>query len=275
MPDEIIVVDDASIETYEDILGDYSSIIGYPPLKLIVQTENQGQAAARNRGIKECSGDWIACLDHDDIWAPDHLAQLEQKAKTNKCDLVFCPANLFSESIDNIIGIATPVTKEEKNMDPFSLLKNCYIITSSCLFKKSSIESMGAFDDHANLRGVEDLDLFLRMIKSDQKIEMADKPTLFYRKHSESTTCVIARMIRQKCFVTDKHICWVSGPDSEKNRYRTMLFWDAAVQTSLAATTDKWEWLKKALKVNLKSPYNIPISIARYLKKTYLSKIIP
>ncbi len=67
-PLEIIVVNDGSTDGSERKVLE----IGYPLIKLVNQ-QNAGVSVARNKGISEASGDWIAFLDSDDIWLPDHL----------------------------------------------------------------------------------------------------------------------------------------------------------------------------------------------------------
>lgn len=64
---EIVVVDDGS----SDRSADAAAACGAPVR--VIRTENRGAAAARNRGISEAEGEWVAFLDSDDYWLPDHL----------------------------------------------------------------------------------------------------------------------------------------------------------------------------------------------------------
>lgn len=66
-PHEVIVVDDGSTDESARIAGGFGS-----PVR-VIQQENQGESVARNRGIEEASGDWIAFLDADDVWEPMKL----------------------------------------------------------------------------------------------------------------------------------------------------------------------------------------------------------
>src|SRR5712675_1199611 len=66
-PAEILVVDDGSTDDTRDRLAKFG-----PPVSYIHQ-ENQGVAAARNRGIRAATGDLVAFLDADDVWHPKKL----------------------------------------------------------------------------------------------------------------------------------------------------------------------------------------------------------
>lgn len=80
-PLEILVVDDGSTDNSAAIAKSFGD-----PVRVIRQ-ENQGESVARNRGIDEARGDWIALLDADDLWEPDKLKQ-QISASCNSPDVV-------------------------------------------------------------------------------------------------------------------------------------------------------------------------------------------
>src|SRR6056297_1274604 len=66
---ELIIVDDGSTDNTSKILSKYNNI---DKIKIFSQ-KNNGVSAARNKGIKEATFDWIAFIDSDDIWLPTKL----------------------------------------------------------------------------------------------------------------------------------------------------------------------------------------------------------
>jgi glycosyltransferase involved in cell wall biosynthesis len=71
---ELIVVDDASTDhTLQQVVA-----VGDPRLRVLQLERNSGCAAARNRGVENARGRWVAFLDADDEWVPDRLERLLQ-----------------------------------------------------------------------------------------------------------------------------------------------------------------------------------------------------
>jgi glycosyltransferase involved in cell wall biosynthesis len=77
-PAEIIVVDDGSSDRTREVVESYGDRVRY-----VFQT-NSGVSAARNRGTKESKCEWIAFLDSDDSWLPDHLGRIANAIETTR-----------------------------------------------------------------------------------------------------------------------------------------------------------------------------------------------
>ncbi len=150
-PFEIIVVDDGSKDETKEALKNY-------PVKYIYQT-NQGVSAARNRGIKESRGEWVAFLDSDDEWAREKLQKQVEFHNSNK-------NILFSHTGERWIRDAKEVKYPKRLKKPRgdSFLENlstCKIAASSILMHKKVFERIGYFDER--LRVCEDYDMWLRV----------------------------------------------------------------------------------------------------------------
>ena len=174
-PYDIIVVDDGSIDdTSEMIQHKYKSIN-------LIQQKNSGVSAARNNGIKNAQGDWIALLDSDDEWGKNKLEE-QVNNLTDNPKYEFCHTNEIW--IRN--GIRVNQKKRHKKYGGFifdKCLDICRISPSSVLFNKNILNHVGWFDE--KLPVCEDYDLWLR-ITADYEILFIDKPLIVkYGGHND------------------------------------------------------------------------------------------
>jgi len=174
-PYDIIVVDDGSIDGTSDMIQQK-----YKSIKLI-QQKNSGVSAARNNGIKNAQGDWIALLDSDDEWKKNKLEEQVNKLTDNP-KYHFCHTNEIW--IRN--GIRVNQKKRHKKYGGFifdKCLDICRISPSSVLFNKNIFNHVGWFND--KLPVCEDYDLWLR-ITAEFEILFIDKPLIVkYGGHND------------------------------------------------------------------------------------------
>ena len=124
---EIIVVNDGSDKVFEDKLEKLQS--KYPDkIKLLTQ-ENKGAGAARNLGIENSKGEYIAFLDSDDFWLPNKLEHQMNILKKNKIDFIH-NSYLIVNDENRFIGKFISKTLNYKK-----LIKSCDIGLSTVLVK--------------------------------------------------------------------------------------------------------------------------------------------
>jgi len=162
-PFEIIVIDDGSTDgTFDWIKSKYPSIKlleSHKPSKSLKGYSPKGVSVARNVGIKQSKGDWIALLDSDDEWTPDKLIRQVQSLKKNEGS-VFCHTNEIW--IRN--GVRVNQHKKHQKYGGYifkECLDICRISPSAALIHKTIFEDIGLFDE--SLKVCEDYDFWLRI----------------------------------------------------------------------------------------------------------------
>ena len=146
---EMIVVDDGSMDNSEVIVKEYKK--KDDRIKLI-QQEKKGSAAARNRGIRKASGQYIALLDADDLWEPEFLEKQIRYMKEKDAVCVFCSYRRINESSEEILhpiiakGLITE--KHMKVMNYIGCLTGLYDVSKyGKLYLKEELKSIR--DDYA------------------------------------------------------------------------------------------------------------------------------
>ena len=151
--DEIIVVDDGSIDNTKEVVQKY-------PIKYIYQN-NKGVSSARNKGIKNSKNDWICFLDSDDIWEQDKIKE-QIKFHKNNSDILFSYTNEKWFFNNKEIKQKQKHIKNNKNsfLDHISI---CKIGASTVMIHKKILNDIGLFDEE--LKVCEDYDLWLRVLQ--------------------------------------------------------------------------------------------------------------
>jgi len=156
---EIIVVDDGSADTTEEIIEGF--IKEYPSKIRHIYQKNRGPAAARNRAMQAAKGEFIAFLDADDVWYSDKLEkQVYVLEHHPEAGFVYCDSN-FIDAESNPIQNYFRKTKILNGDILIELFCNHFIMTPAVMLRKSCLNQTGLFDE--NLTVGEDYDFFLRL----------------------------------------------------------------------------------------------------------------
>jgi glycosyltransferase involved in cell wall biosynthesis len=172
---EVIVVNDGSPDSddLERVLHPYLSRIRYQ------KQANQGPAAARNAGILAARGTYIALLDADDYWFPDHLAkQVELLQRDSSLSLVYSDSLLLRKR--QLVGTAFG---REPQLDTVSfealITEHCSIGTSSIVASRQALLEAGLFNPR--FIRCEDYDLWARLAHMGRRIAYSRDVQLCHR----------------------------------------------------------------------------------------------
>lgn len=197
---EVVVINDGSTDKSLEIVKSFKD----KRIKIFNQ-DNQGVAKARNNGVNNSQGEWVAFLDADDVWLPNHLSELR------KCIHKLPKAKLVSTAYKINLQpafIKTPTySKAPSNYIDYiqDYLEYCYVdslfwTSSICVNKEKFIE-IGGFDN--NLKTGEDLDF---MIRFSQKYDLGFNPiyTITYNRKTENNLSDSHTLYEKKKYI-DKH----------------------------------------------------------------------
>ncbi len=180
VPDEIIVVNDASTDETARVLEGYA-----PPVKTIALTVNQGKPAAINLALERAVGTHIWLFDDDDVALPDALADHLAYLASNPGVDFTCSDKYLFEADGHIWNQAhwrmRPMADIQAETFLFRTLLSMNTMIPGMLVPARCYQAVGGFDPA--LARSEDHDMVLRLARSF-KIGNLGKPTFVYRQHA-------------------------------------------------------------------------------------------
>jgi len=212
---EIICVDDGSTDDSVAILDEYRQHV------TVIRQANAGQGTARNAGVRQASGRYVAFIDQDDRWYPWKLEQQAVAIEHRpEAVLVHCNSDRM-DSEGRVVQRGATLAEYSGAMEsPLGrLLGEGLILPSAMLVRRDAFERVGGFD-HA-LRGYEDFDLCARL-KQEGPFMFLDEPGMCYRVHAGGSSRAGHTVVRSReRFLTN--MMKLYGADEAKRRIIYML----------------------------------------------------
>jgi len=175
---ELIIVDDISPDNSNELIEEY--IKKDSRIKLIKLEKNSGPAIARNRGIKEAKGRYIAFLDSDDLWHPDKLSKQIAFMQEKSCALSYTGYKRIEETHGTIIDTINVPLKVNYS----ELLKQNII---GCLSAMYDTEKLGKVY-MPDLKKRQDFALWLSILKKVPYAYGLNEPLAYYRVRTSSVS---------------------------------------------------------------------------------------
>jgi glycosyltransferase involved in cell wall biosynthesis len=192
---EIIVINDGSTDGTLEVI----KTIKEPRLK-VFSYENCGVSSARNHGISQAKGEFIAFLDADDLWTPDKL-ELQLAALQKKPEIGVAYSWIYNMGEKGEFFQVGHQVFFEGNVLAELLISNFLANGSNPLIRKQAIESVGKFD--STLTYGEDWEFYLRLAVHWSFV-VVPKPQILYRQSSSAATTKVEVMEERLILLTEK-----------------------------------------------------------------------
>jgi len=174
---EIIVVDDGSTDSTVEAVRSFGEGIR------LFRQENRGPGAARNRGIREAKGDFIAFLDSDDLWDSEKLEkQVRILKKRPEVGLVYTD---LQEIDQNGLFLQKVACSDRTGPIVTEFLGGHTPRPSATMVRRKLLEEIGGFDEE--LRYLEEVFLWILLIERTE-FACIPEPLTFYRHHPRNMT---------------------------------------------------------------------------------------
>lgn len=167
----LFVVDDGSTDDGPDLVAQFAD-----KRITLIRQKNAGVGPARNTGIAAGSAPWVAFLDADDVWMPDHLWELD------KVRQAYPDAALIGTAIKRFSGDPPPIRPRTGRLRVSRFFREMTLgrpplYTSSAAISRKTFDKFGVFEP---LNGNEDVELWARLA-AQGFVAVSTKPTVFYR----------------------------------------------------------------------------------------------
>ena len=235
---EIIVINDGSTDGSKEIVERFIAEHPDKNIRLINQA-NSGVSAARNRGIEEAKGEYIALLDGDDWWTTNYIAEV--------CRMMeyYPDADAYSTAFDIVSngkrrGAATPTTEGYISPAAEALKSRYPIIPSTATIRRNTLLECGGFPE--GMRIGEDQWLWARMMLRGAKFAFSPMSLVRYSRTASNRSAAIYRSEQSKHTIAE---LYDPKGDATLNEYIARIGIGKAITQSVRGATED---AKKAIR---------------------------
>jgi glycosyltransferase involved in cell wall biosynthesis len=206
-PREVIVVDDGSDDGTAEVARSFADRINGAKL-MVIEQENHGAGAARNRGLEAASEKWVAFLDADDEWVPEKLERsLDVMAETG----AVLVSHDFIRVEDGKMQKIDCARHFKNHRAPFiALYLRGNIATSTVLVERRLVDQAGCFDHQ--LPSGQDIDLWLAITaRKDVRFHIFGEALARYHVTADSISSRTAERRRCAMIILLRHAAALRG----------------------------------------------------------------
>ena len=180
---ELIVVDDGSAdetrEVVEAIFKRSDGALSY------LYKENGGEASARNRGLAEARGEYVAFLDSDDVWLPNHLSECVNALDGNpSLGAVFTDHNI-TRGGNTLVRTTANVGASYRELKRNLVTRKLVLASDAVMIRRDVFSRLGGFDEDLEVGA--DWEMWAR-IAASYEIGYVPRRTVTVLQHADNTS---------------------------------------------------------------------------------------
>jgi len=261
---ELIIIDDGSKDNTSEVLKKYDT---YNNINIIALSHNTGVANARNLGLKEAKGDYIAFLDSDDFWEKNKIElQLNEFDKDNSMGLVHTGAIEFGKGWER-----EKILEKKNRLEGWcgeEIFTKWYIFHSSIMIKKQYMEKIGNFDTMFPCSS--DYEWWLRVAKYCKFKYIPT--TLIWKRYTENQ--ISSNVGKQYIYQDKARIKFIKSlkNEGEKEKYEQLRFQTFQNQAENFYWKRDLKTLREMCKYGIQALGNKVFK--KYLLKSYIPRIV-
>jgi glycosyltransferase involved in cell wall biosynthesis len=216
---ELIIVEDGSRDDSEAIVQRFQR--EHPEHRVFYyrKPKNTGVSNTRNIAFTHCRGEFIAFLDADDRWAPEHLERKLKFLSKRDTDLVYSRVEMFDSDTDDKLCV-WGIRRDEIESFPESMYRRPFLQPSGVVIRHSLALDVGGFNEEMAFG--EDYDYYFRALALGKQFVFDKKVTSRYRKNHESAATTDRLTLCYEATAVVSHRYLDALPGKRRGRLRTV-----------------------------------------------------
>lgn len=254
-PLEVLVVDDGSTDEPERVLAKFGGAVH------VIRQMNAGDAAARNRGIANAAGTYVAFCDADDVWLPTKLErQISELERSSSVAAAQCGAIFVDEHLRTIdVRRCKPGRMSLWDVLTFSGLP---ALSSSLIARRECLEHIGPID--VTVAGKDEWDLAIKLTRNCGLLSV-EEPLVMRRVHGASTSrghAYTDRQVRSGLEILDRLFADPDLPPEIRTRRRRAYAAFARMIAGSYLGARSWKALHWMVRAAFQDPRQVAYALA-------------
>lgn len=182
---ELLVVEDSSRGETEEIVKRFARRHRWHRVEYSRNDRNSGAAYSRNVGFTKARGEFVAPVDADDRWLPDHLAVSVDALRTTGKDIVYSSVLMVEDQTEMLLGVWGPDHNDLKDF-PHGMFTRNFVTPSATVMRRQVLADVGPWG--LGFRYCEDADYWFRCLAAGKTFHYIGGVHCLYRKNHDGAT---------------------------------------------------------------------------------------